>query len=185
MQRRMHIWILLAVTLCSTVYISAQNTPPAAPPIFNPLKVALLKWYPANLTTSLAVGQQPYGVAFDGGNIWSANYGEGTVTKLRASDGKPLGTFKVGHTPWWMTFDGSNIWVPDGVSQVVKLRACDGSVAGTFTVGNGPIATAFDGANVWVTNYGGTNGTDGTVSKLRASDGKVLGTFAVGGTRWE
>ena len=41
--------------------------PPAngAPPL-NPLKVALLKWYPANLTTSFKVGPYPYAIAFDG-----------------------------------------------------------------------------------------------------------------------
>ena len=32
----------------------------------NPLKIALLKWYPANLTTSFKVGKSPLGVAFDG-----------------------------------------------------------------------------------------------------------------------
>ena len=50
----------------------------------NPLKIAQLKWYQANLTTSFNVGKtqnsNPYGLAFDGQNIWSANFGEGTVT---------------------------------------------------------------------------------------------------------
>src|ERR1700676_3235690 len=39
----------------------------------NPLKIALLKWYQANLTTSFKVGKQPLGVVFDGANIWVAN----------------------------------------------------------------------------------------------------------------
>src|SRR5579862_6471287 len=55
----------------------------------NPLKIALLKWYQANQTTSFIVGKtqnsNPYGVAFDGANIWTAN-SEGTVTKLRRSE---------------------------------------------------------------------------------------------------
>ena len=36
------------------------------------------------------------GVAFDGANIWVANGGSNTVTKLRASDGALQGTFSVG-----------------------------------------------------------------------------------------
>jgi len=52
---------------------------PGNPPGFR------LHWYPA--------GQSPLGVAFDGANIWTANFGDGTVSKLRASDGKKLGTF--------------------------------------------------------------------------------------------
>ncbi|HLW85752.1 MAG TPA: hypothetical protein VKR60_11105, partial [Candidatus Sulfotelmatobacter sp.] len=71
-----------------------------APPLSNPLKVALLKWYRANKTTHFSVGQQPYGVCFDGQNIWTANFGDGTVSKLRASDGESLGTFPVGVEPY-------------------------------------------------------------------------------------
>lgn len=53
--------------------------PPANSAAANPLKVALLKWYRANTTTSSTVGKtqnsNPYGVAFDGANIWTANAG--------------------------------------------------------------------------------------------------------------
>ena len=82
----------------------------------NPLKIALLKWYQANLVpTSFTVGKtqnsDPYGVAFDGANIWTANSGDGTVTKLRTSDGANLGTFTVGGQPNGVVFDGANVWV--------------------------------------------------------------------------
>ena len=47
----------------------------------NPLKIALLKWYQANTTTSFAVGKKknshPYGVAFDGQSIWIATAAKG------------------------------------------------------------------------------------------------------------
>ena len=42
----------------------------------NPLQLALLHWYDANLTTSFGVGSDPVGVAFDGANIWVANRGQ-------------------------------------------------------------------------------------------------------------
>jgi hypothetical protein len=86
-----------------------QRAPGNGAPPVNPLQVALLRWYRANTTTTFKVGSQPYGVAFDGANIWTANFGDGTVTKLRANDGEVLGTFKVGVEPYGVTFDGANI----------------------------------------------------------------------------
>jgi hypothetical protein len=93
--------ICLSCGLSVAAQITASQ--PTAPPL-NPLKVALLKWYRANRTTSFAVGNQPYGVAFDGENIWTANLGDNTVTKLRAADGTVLGTFTVGSQPIGATF---------------------------------------------------------------------------------
>ena len=129
----------------------------------NPLQIALLRWYEASQNgASFAVGSAPFGVAFDGANIWVANFGSGNVTKLRASDGANLGAFGVGSAPFGVAFDGANIWVANfGSGTVTKLRASDGANLGTFAVGSFPLGVAFDGANIWVAN----NGSD-TVSKL-------------------
>ncbi len=60
-------------------------------------------------------------MAFDGANIWTANFGDGTVTKLRANDGEVLGTFKAGAAPYGVTFDGANIWVSNqGTERLVS-----------------------------------------------------------------
>jgi hypothetical protein len=54
---------------------------------YNPLQVALLRWYPANLTTRFPIGgggaSGPSGLAFDGAsiNIWIADYAGNQVTK--------------------------------------------------------------------------------------------------------
>src|SRR5271166_1957862 len=94
-----------------------------AAPLSNPLKVALLKWYQANtVPTTFPVGAGPYGMAFDGANIWVAC--GGGATKLRASDGQVLGTFATNGSAG-VTFDGANIWVSSGlasVGSVTKLR---------------------------------------------------------------
>src|ERR1017187_9228788 len=76
-------------------------------------KVALLKWYAANVTTTFSVGHNPRGVAFDGANIWVTDPGSGgvTVSKLQAADGATLGTFSVGRNPTNVASDGANIWV--------------------------------------------------------------------------
>jgi len=39
----------------------------------NPLQIALLHWYDANVTTAFNVSKAPLGVAFDGANIWVTN----------------------------------------------------------------------------------------------------------------
>ena len=68
-----------------------------APPFagLNYEKIALLKWYAANQSASFSVGGVPYGVTFDGANIWVVNGGN-TVTKLRAADGANLGIVRCG-----------------------------------------------------------------------------------------
>ena len=116
---------------------------PASP---NPLQVAVLHWYPANVTTQFPVGLGPSAVAFDGSDVWVVN-GDATVTKLRASDGTSLGTFPVGIGATNIAFDGANIWTTNVASNnVTKLRASDGANLGTFPLGSSPTGIAFDGA---------------------------------------
>jgi DNA-binding beta-propeller fold protein YncE len=145
--------------------------------VFNRLNVSAMEGYEANAKPAeFSVGSQPYGIAFDGQNLWTANFAEGTVSKLRATDGKVLNTVAVGRAPVGIVFDGNNIWVTNGGDGTVsKVRTRDGKVLGTFSVGRQPWWPALDGENVWVPNY-----LDGTVTKLRASDGKNLGSFATG-----
>ena len=38
----------------------------------NPLQIAILHWYDANLTTTFKVGTFPSGAVFDGANVWVA-----------------------------------------------------------------------------------------------------------------
>jgi hypothetical protein len=113
------------------------------------------------MVSSFPVGIGPIRVAYDGANVWVANNFDGTVTKLRASDGACVGrcTFSVGGASagaGGIAFDGTYIWVsnPDS-STVTKLQA-NGSNVGVFQLGssaNTPFAVAFDGANIWVAFY--------------------------------
>ena len=118
---------------------------------------------PCNETeATFNVGNGPYGVAFDGANIWVTTSYSDIVTKLRVSDGVVQGSFPVGATPLGVAFDGANIWVTNGDDNTVtKLRASDGDLQGTFNVGSKPYGVAFDGANIWVASF-----DDNTVTKL-------------------
>jgi YVTN family beta-propeller protein len=143
----------------------------------NSKQVALLRWYPAiATTTTFSVGTHPAGVAFDGANIWVANFASDNVSVLRANDGSHVMTPTVGSTPFGLAYDGANMWVTNlGDGALSVLRASDGNRVMTPTVGNYPAGVAFDGINMWVGNSG-----DNSVSVLRASDGAHVITAAVG-----
>lgn len=64
------------------------------------------------LQGTFPAGIGPFGIAFDGSNVWIANFNINTVTKLRTSDGAILAAFVVGGiSPVGVAFDGANIWV--------------------------------------------------------------------------
>ncbi|MBA3961895.1 MAG: hypothetical protein H0X40_08345 [Chthoniobacterales bacterium] len=106
------------------------------------------------------------------------NYTSSTLSKIRASDGAPLGTFPSGVTsPLAMVFDGANLWVigeTDPTKSVSKIRPSDGAILAILDTGTSPAQMVFDGANVWVTDQ-----SDHTVTKIRVSDNVIVGTYSV------
>ena len=186
---------VLAISLLSLPGL-AQSTPPASDTFFqktNPAKTngastilavqsGVTSFIQFNLSTlpgaevgTYPVGVGPFGIAFDGTNIWVANSGETTVTKLLAGTGAVVGTHPVGSAPFSVSFDGTNIWISNFNSgNVTKLLASTGAEVGTYPVGPSPFGVAFDGTNIWVANY-----FDGVVTKLLASTGAVVGTYSV------
>ena len=126
---------------------------------------------------SFPVGDGPNGIAFDGTNIWVANFFSDDVTKL-TNKGIALGTFPVGDGPAGVLYDGTNIWVANfGDDTVTKMDPLTGATLATYSVGatgDGPSGLAFDGANIWVANSGGDNAT------MMSIKGQIRGVFPVG-----
>ncbi len=167
MLKRITLWLSFALLFLLSAWSQA-----------NPNQIAILKWYPANTSAQFSVGRSPWGVAFDGSNVWVSNFSSDTVIKLRASDGSLLGTFKTGNGPTAMAFDGENLWVANsGSDSVSKIRGRDvrwswenicrarlqmelPSTGRVFCCCKRP----------WQQYY----------ARLRATDGKVLGTFPTG-----
>src|SRR5437762_1282756 len=136
--------IVCPVVIAAFAGISSLFSLPAAAEIIENFPVALSSW----------------GVTFDGANIWTVGIGFQTVTKLRASDGAPLGKFPAGGGGYGATFDGDNIWVTNLFNNTVtKLQASDGTILGIFAVGTGPLGIIFDGTNIWVANRDSENVT--------------------------
>jgi hypothetical protein len=131
----------------------------------NPIQVALLRWYQANIVTQFSTCTGVNGLAFDGDHVWVACAVDNELEEFNAGDGALVRTVTGVSNPYSLVYDGANIWATGS-----------GTITCVFPVGNNPGALAFDGANMWVANV-----QDNTVTKLRASDGTTLGTFAVGG----
>jgi DNA-binding beta-propeller fold protein YncE len=86
---------------------------------------------------SAAVGHAPDALAFDGVNIWVANFSDGTVTKLRECD-------------------AANIWVTNNTANTVTvLRASDGSGVAGYNTAVSPLGIVFDGSHMWVGTLAG------------------------------
>ena len=100
-------------------------------------------------------------MAFDGTNMWIANSGSNSVTKLSPT-GAVLGTFTIGSGPAGIAFDGTNMWVANSGSNSVTELSPSGAVLGTFAVGTRPegIASARTTHTIWVTNSGSTSVTE-------------------------
>jgi len=83
-----------------------------------------------------------------------ANFFDGTVTKLQASDGTPLGTFDVGDGAAGVKFDGTAVLVTaNGESTVTKLRVQDGAILEKIDVGDGPFHLALAGVDFWTADF--------------------------------
>ena len=126
-------------------------------------QIALLRWDqdPAHAGT-FTTRTNPNGVAYDGTNIWVANYGSSTVSKINPINGVILDDYATGSGPEGVAFDGSNIWVANANSNTVSKINPNGTAPGTpidYTTGVNPAGVAFDGSNIWVANSGSNNVT--------------------------
>jgi hypothetical protein len=153
--------------------------------------VAKIRANDGNVLAQYTLNSNVAGVAYDGTYIWAANNSQGSISRLRASDGAcvpvagpgtsgPAGACSVmlgsGNDAAGVAFDGTHVWATNRpTNSVFKIRASDGTLVSSYPVGASPFGVAFDGANIWVTNTASNN-----VTKLRASDGSLLGIYPTG-----
>jgi hypothetical protein len=141
---------------------------------------------PAGLATTLAtnLGDLPFGIAYDGSRIWTANWGIGgagtgsvSIATVGATVPWTVTTVTTGFSqPRGALWDGTSIWVTDqNAGKLLRLSPA-GAILQTVTVGTGPGQPVFNGANLWV-----PNGTSDTVSVVRASTGALLKTLTGNG----
>jgi len=123
-------------------------------------RAALGQWWRNNQQVTYAVGNAPQGIQSDGADIWVANNGSGTVSRIRASDGALLGT-------WTGATGASSILIAHGLVFItgyspatlyyILPQASPGAV-GTWTFlmsGAQPSGITTDGAYIWTANNSG------------------------------
>ncbi len=144
----------------------------AAKPDPATMQAALLQWY----SRTVALGTEPYAVAFDGVHVWVTNYNDNTVSEIDPSTATVINNFSVGKNPSAVAFDGMHVWVTNyNDNTVSEIDPSTATVVKIVGVGNGPDGVTFDGTHVWVTNSG-----DKTVSKIDPSSATVINTVNVG-----
>ena len=118
-----------------------------------------------------------------GANIWVANSTSNTLSKLRASDGKLLGSFPVDANPGGLAYDGANIWVTAAVAST-RWSKCVQAMGRGSAVGllvKSPIWRAFRRDE----DLGRANIGDNTVSVLRGEQWRFPGDLASGRASFE
>jgi DNA-binding beta-propeller fold protein YncE len=79
-----------------------------------------------NVSEPLTVGNGPVGLATSEGAVWVGNSDDGTVSRVRASDGQPDGApIKVGSGPVAVAVSGADLWVVNHDSRTASRVALD------------------------------------------------------------
>lgn len=123
------------------------------------------------------VGSLPHGVAMAGAEVWVANYGASTLTKLDRSTGATLGTYPIGAwglAPTGIAYDGSTLWVSTATA-VLNLTTA-GQLIRSITPVADPYGIIYDLVTgyVWFANHGSN-----TVVRVTPGTGATA-TFTVG-----
>lgn len=121
-------------------------------------------WTPSVLPDSLGlttVGTTPELVEFDGADLWVANYFSGTISRVRASDGKLLETWTAApHAVGVLAAKGA-IFVTGYESPAKLYQLNPTQPAGAVTTlgmvpGDFPLGITFDGTRIWTANNSGS-----------------------------
>ena len=145
----------------------------------------------------------PGGLAFDGANIWIANFRSDSVSEFRASDGSLVNSYSGGSynfsQPAGLAFDGSHMWVANtNNDSVTELNANDGSFVRNLSGGSyrfsRPESIIFAKVgelpgvgHIWVANYGNSSLTElnGSGALIRNLSGGSYGFSGPNGLAYD
>jgi hypothetical protein len=132
-----------------------------APNAVSARRGALGQWWTNQLgsasgLSSVTVGGSPSVPAADGADIWVPNNGSGTVTRVRASDGKVLETWTGATMPLAALVALGRVFVTGATSPgalyMIDPAQPAGPITQVATVGDYPIGLTFDGTRIWTAN---------------------------------
>ena len=154
-------------------------------------KISKLNWWGGPYTNSMNPSYGfagPFGIAFDGCNLWTTNFNSGSgssLTEIKASSGAFVQNISNSTNPSYgfngpfnVIFDGTHLWVTNFQgNSVTGFNASDGSwfmtLSGAPYNFTNPANLVFDGTNIWVTNY-----TNSTITVFVATTGAFVQIIA-------
>jgi hypothetical protein len=159
-------------------------------------RAALKRFWTPTSADSLrltTVGTSPRFVESDGADLWVGNSGPGTVSRVRASDGKLLetwtgatGAFGVLAVKGLIFVTGQTI--PGRLYQIDPTQPVGAVTMVTSALGGSPRGIAYDGARVWTANEGASVSivrlNPVTVSTVTAGFTKLIGILYDGANMW-
>jgi hypothetical protein len=103
------------------------------------------------------VGALPAIVASDGADVWVANSGDATVSRVRGSDGKLLETWTGATNAFGILPAMGRVFATGNLTPGRLYRIDPSEPAGAVTtvasnLGTGPLSIAFDGTRIWTAN---------------------------------
>jgi hypothetical protein len=117
------------------------------------------------------VGSFPQEVASDGADLWVANNASGTVSRVRASDGRMLETWTGADKARGVLAAKGLIFVtgstfPGSLYEIDSTKAAGSVTTLSSAVGDSPIGISFDGARIWTANNGVNNAASVSIVTL-------------------
>ncbi|MBI3640208.1 MAG: Ig-like domain repeat protein [Thaumarchaeota archaeon] len=117
-----------------------------------------------NVVTTIAVGIEPYGIAYDdyNGKIYVANFGSDNISVIDPSSNTVIQTISGVTNPTGLMYDSTNqdLYVTSMTSnQVFVIDLSSNNVIATITVGTQPDGITYDDYNgkIYVANFGSDN----------------------------
>ncbi len=117
-----------------------------------------------NVTATVAVGSDPFGVAYDNqsGDVFVTNSGSDNVSVLNGTQPYPIGSVSVGVDPLGVAYDpvDGDVYVANNLSNSVSVvDPTTDAVVANVSVGSNPTGVAANPAtgDVYVANHGSAN----------------------------
>lgn len=107
------------------------------------------------------VGNGPSLIKFDGSDLWVANVADGTVSRVKASDGRVLETWTGATGALGVLVAMGKVFItaqssPGKLYQIDPSQVAGAVTTVTSSLGNSTIGVAFDGQRIWTANLGGS-----------------------------
>ena len=125
-------------------------------------RAALKQFWTPQSDTALGlttVGGNPQLVESDGAELWVANFGDGTVSRVRGNDGRPLETWTGAGSAYGVLVASGSVFVignsnPGSLYKIDPTQAAGAVTTVATNLGNGTLGIAFDGSRIWTASFG-------------------------------